>query len=149
MLAAPSFYTTQQRLLGYRTAMTAAGVPVEAELIQLLADGSVEAAREGMERLLTLPDPPTAVFTTTSFMTIGALRALAAHDDSTSLVGFDDLAYADLLVRPVTVVAHDPVDVGREAARQLFRRLDGDTGPAQHLVLPPTLIDRHSVIPLA
>ncbi len=149
VLAAPSFYTTQQRVLGYRTALTLAGIPVEEQLVAHLPDGSVESAQAGMRQLLALQQPPTAVFTTTSFMTVGALRALTAQDASMAIVGFDDLAYADLLVRPVTVVAHDPVDLGRQAAALLFRRLDGDTGPARHLVLPPTLIDRHSADSLA
>jgi LacI family transcriptional regulator len=149
ILAAPSFYTTHQRLLGYRSALTLAGVPIEERLVQHLPDGSVAAAEAAMHRLLDLAEPPTAVFTTTSFMTVGALRVLAQRGAQMSMVGFDDLAYVDLLVRPVSVVAYDPEDLGRQAAALLFRRLDGDSGPAQHVVLPPTFIDRHSVEPLA
>jgi len=77
ILAAPSFFTTQQRVLGYRSSLTSAGIPIEEQLTPQLPDGSIAAAEAGMERLLDLPDPPTAVFATTSFMTIGALRVLA------------------------------------------------------------------------
>lgn len=147
VLASPSFSVTQQRLSGYRAALAMAGVPVDESLLVHLPDRSAAAAERGMNRLLDLPAPPTAVFTVTNFLTVGALRALQARGASTSIVGFDDLAYPDLLTRPVTVVAHDPGDLGDAAADLLFSRLDGDKGPARHVVLPTELIDRGSGAP--
>jgi LacI family transcriptional regulator len=44
----------------------------------------------------------------------------------------------------VSVVAQEPQAIGRAAADQLFRRLDGDTAPAVHRVIPVTLIARGS-----
>jgi LacI family transcriptional regulator len=42
------------------------------------------------------------------------------------------------------VVAQDPGALGRSAAELLFRRLDGDTSPSVHKVLPVKLIARGS-----
>jgi LacI family transcriptional regulator len=149
VLVSPSYSVTQQRLQGYRSALTMAGISVDESLLVRLPDRSVAGAEKGMARLLDVPRPPTAVFTMTSFLTIGALRALRSRGASMSIVGFDDLAYADLMARPATVVAHDPEDLGRAATDLLFSRLAGDTGPARHVVLPTALVDRGSGAPVA
>ena len=44
----------------------------------------------------------------------------------------------------MTVVAQDPQALGRKAAELLFRRLDGDTSPSVHHVMPVELIARGS-----
>ena len=61
-----------------------------------------------------------------------------------ALVGFDDFPLADLLSPGVTVIAQDPVAIGRTAATILFERLDGDTGPPRTHVIPTKLVTRGS-----
>jgi LacI family transcriptional regulator len=75
--------------------------------------------------------------------TIRALRRLGLHHQ-VALVGFDDILLADLLDPGITVIAQDPGALGRVAAELLFRRLDGDRSPSQHVVLPTRLIARGS-----
>ena len=64
--------------------------------------------------------------------------------DRVAVVGFDDFLLADILDPPITVVAHDPVDLGRAAAELLFSRLDGDRSPSRRVVLPSPIIPRGS-----
>jgi LacI family transcriptional regulator len=56
------------------------------------------------------------------------------------VLGFDDLELASLLSVPLTLITHDPVELGRAAARLLFARLGGDHGPCRRLVLPTSLV---------
>jgi LacI family transcriptional regulator len=44
----------------------------------------------------------------------------------------------------VTVVKHDPVEMGRTGAELLFARLNGDERPPQRIVLPTRLEPRGS-----
>jgi LacI family transcriptional regulator len=44
----------------------------------------------------------------------------------------------------VTVVAQNPAAMGRAAADLLFRRLDGDDSPPEHVVIDVELIVRGS-----
>src|SRR5690606_40092905 len=90
--------------------------------------------------------PPTALFTLNNVCTIGAARALreAGRESRVALIGFDDFDLADLLTPPVTVVAHDVTEMGRQAARLLFARIDGYAEPPQRIVLPVELIARGS-----
>src|SRR5439155_24111498 len=95
-------------------------------------------------RLLRGPGPPTAILSGQNYFTIGAIKALRALglQHEIALVGFDDFALADLLDPPVSVVAHDPAELGRTAAELLFRRLDGDASPSEHVVCPFAPIPR-------
>jgi len=61
-----------------------------------------------------------------------------------ALLGFDDVALADVLDPAISVIAQDPQALGRTAAELLFRRLDGDGSQSVHDVLPVTLIARGS-----
>jgi len=86
------------------------------------------------------------VFAAQNVLAIGAftaLRRLGRRGDI-ALVGFDDFPLADLLDPGVTVVAQDPLAMGRLAAEILFRRLDGDRTPSATHVVPTRLIERGS-----
>lgn len=86
----------------------------------------------------------TAMFAANNRNTIGALRALSSSRRQTTVVGFDDFGLSDMLSVPVTVVACDPAELGRQAAELLCRRLAGDDRPPQRTVLSTTLVARGS-----
>jgi LacI family transcriptional regulator, galactose operon repressor len=145
ILLAPSYYTTGRRLRGYRRACRAAGVEVDESLVIQLPEGTAEAAEKATRELMHRPDPPTALFASTNFLTEGVLRALREVDAEPAVVGFDDFRLADMLPTPVTVVASDIAELGRIAARLLLdRAAKSDTRPPQRIVLPCQLIQRGS-----
>ena len=143
--ASAQLHTVAERVRGHRAALDAAGVVRDDALLALdLAGG--HAARAATLRLLTAPDPPTALFALNGVCTVGAtyaLRDLQAHRQ-VALVGFDDVQLADLLDPPVTVVQHDVTEMGRVAATRLFARLAGEDGPPATVVLPTALVPRGS-----
>jgi LacI family transcriptional regulator len=137
--------TAEQRYAGYRDALASLDLPVDPALVvhelreSASADGVVTA-------LLDRPDPPTALFTAQNLITVGAVRALRrlGVQHEVALVGFDDFLLADLLSPGITVVAQDPVAIGRTAADLLFARIGGDAGPSRVRLVPTTLIRRGS-----
>jgi LacI family transcriptional regulator len=94
-----------------------------------------------MHELLSLKDPPSAVFATSNRASVGALRAVRVSGACVALVGFDDFELADVL--SVTVVLHDPFEMGR-AAKLLLARLAGDDRAPQTIILPTELVVRGS-----
>jgi LacI family transcriptional regulator len=140
-----SISTAEQRLRGYTGALESAGLRADETLIRTeLRDP--DAAARAIEELLASLDPPTAFFTGQNLLTIGGVRALheSGREREIALVGFDDISLADMLTPAVSVVAQNPQALGRAAADQLFRRLDGDTASALHQTVPVTLIARGS-----
>jgi LacI family transcriptional regulator len=138
----PELPTAAERLRGYRSALAAHGLAADPALVWSPDGAGYEATRD----LLARPDAPTALFTAQNLITIEAVRALHAlgvHRE-VALVGFDDVPLGDVVEPGLTVVAQDPIALGRTAARLLFARLDGEAGPSRRVVLPVTLIARGS-----
>lgn len=139
-----SISTADERLKGYTQALDRAGINDGALIRTGLRDS--EAALGAVDELLALSDPPTALFTSQNLLTIGGVRALrrAGLERRIALIGFDDVALADIVEPAISVVAQDPQAMGQVAAELLFRRLDGDTSPSVHHVMPVNLIARGS-----
>ena len=139
----PDLFTASERLAGYRTALTEAGVEIDPRLI---VQGAPSGTSAPVDALLALPAGarPTAIFTGNNRHTVGAVRALRGREHEVALVGFDDFELAELLAMPTTVVRHDSFRMGAEAAALAFARLDGSTAPPQRLVLETELVARGS-----
>jgi len=137
--------TAQERFRGYRDALDELGLDCDPELMakNLRTDEAAEAA---VTKMLLSKNPPTALFTGQNLLTIAAVRALraAGREDAVALIGFDDFLLADLLRPGVTVVAQDPWRIGQVAASLLFRRLRGERGPAERMIISTELRERGS-----
>ena len=136
-------YTARERLTGHRAALAAAGVGEVPALIRT-GNRDAAAAEAAVEALLALPAPerPTAILAANNRNTVGAVRALARHEERIALVGFDDFELADVL--GITVMRSDPALMGERAAELAFARLDGDKGPPQRVTIPTELVVRGS-----
>jgi LacI family transcriptional regulator len=139
----PQIYTAPERQRGYTEALRAHGVEPDPRLVRV-GNHDALTAEATVTDLLTAADPPTAVFAANNRISVGALRAIHRHARPVALVGFDDVELAEVFVTPLTVVAHSPALMGAEAARLLWRRIDGADGPTERLVLPTELIPRGS-----
>ena len=132
------------RQYGFTSAIAEAGLADSSlQLSDLRSEQEIFAAVRG---LVQLNSPPTALFTSHYLVTLGAIRAL--HDlhleQRVALVGFDDIALADLVRPAITVMAPDPTQIGTIAAKRIFARLDGDTSPVQTVVVAAKLVPRGS-----
>jgi LacI family transcriptional regulator len=141
----PSLYTAGERLAGYEAALRDAGIAQNDDLV-CAGSHDVASAERAVRGLLALAQDrgPTALFTANNRNTIGALRALRDTDRPLALVGFDDFELADMLALPVTVVAHDPAEMGRIAAGLAYARLDGERGLPQQRTIACTVVARGS-----
>lgn len=136
-------WTIQERYAGFYDAFADVGTEPDPRLVRH-GPRSRAAAAELASSLLSLADPPTALFTTTDLITMGAIDALQGEADRVALIGFDEFALADKVSPPVTVVAQDPVALGATAAQLLFSRITGDTSPPREVILLTRLVIRGS-----
>jgi LacI family transcriptional regulator len=141
----PTIFTAMERYSGYAEALAAAGLPIDPQLV-VTGVRSAEDAAEATVAVLNRADPPTALFTAQNLVTEGSvtvMRALGRRHD-VAVVGFDDFPMAEAVEPRLTVIAQDVKRLGATAAELLFRRLDGDRGPTQTIVVPTRLIVRGS-----
>ncbi len=139
----PHIHTAAERLRGYREAMAEAGAPVDERWVSMGPTGAERVAAEAA-RMLSGPEPVTALFAGNNRVTVTALRVLADRAEPVALVGFDDIELGDLLRPGVTVVAQDAALIGRTAADLLFGRLEGEPARPRRVELPTRLIVRGS-----
>jgi LacI family transcriptional regulator len=137
--------TAVERLRGYTDALARRGIAFDPAIVRT-GLRSVEDAERGVAEILADGDAPTALLSGQNYFTIGAYKALRELDrqQQVALIGFGDFMLAEMLDPPVTVVAHDPVELGRTAAELLFRRLDGERSASEHIVCPVHLLLRGS-----
>ena len=133
-------WTVQQRMDGYRRALTSAGVRIDPQLLSLNSRTPVDAAR-AVDAMMRLEDPPTAVFCINNRITLGAVLRLAALDRRLDVAGFDDFESSALAPWPLTLATYDATEMGRQAAELLFDRINHPAGsPPRHVVVPVTLL---------
>ncbi|MET8302193.1 LacI family DNA-binding transcriptional regulator [Micromonospora sp. NPDC005211] len=132
-----------ERLIGYRAALAAAGLP---ELVAY-GDFTRESGTAAMRELLAADPQLDAVFAASDLMAHAALRTLREAGrrvpEDVAVIGFDDIETAAYTEPPLTTVRQPIVELGRSMTRQLLRMAAGERiEPA--LLLPTELVRRES-----
>lgn len=134
------------RRKGYVDALAEADIPVSPDLMVTVPWG-IDGGAKAMDRLLSLPTAPTAVFAHSDEVAIGALRTLrraaiaVPHD--MSIVSVDDHPMAEL--NDLTTV-HQSVELqGQLAGHLVLDLMSGKTPEELHLRVPTRLVVRGSV----
>ncbi|MFC4425209.1 LacI family DNA-binding transcriptional regulator [Deinococcus navajonensis] len=139
-----------EREAGYCATVHEAGLPV---CPSLLRDGEFSEAggERAARQLLSLPQPPTAIFAANDRSALGVLRAAAAlglrvpHD--LSVVGFDDIHAASVTDPPLTTVRQPLEQMGAAAATLLIDLIRGVPVVEPHVIFPAQLVVRGSTAP--
>jgi LacI family transcriptional regulator len=147
---APGWYATEERLIGFRAALAGAGILLDPELI-VYSDWRIPRGTEAAEQLLSLPEPPTAIFGFNDNVAIGVLhaarkRGLSVPDDL-SVVGFDDTEPARIVTPQLTSVRQPLAEMGRMGVSLLVRLIEGQRVDALRLELATKLVVRDSTAP--
>ena len=147
-----TLFTIQERIRGYRTAVSTAGL--SCTLNTSVRD--YKSAEYAIESLLDGPNPPDGLITLKNSTTIFAFEVLQklniAIPKQIALLGFDDFELATTLRPSVSVVQQPVEDIGRAAAELLFHKFQNGAGPGggsraartRRILLETSLIRRSS-----
>ena len=108
--------------------------------------------QHGMQTLLSLSHPPTAVFASNDILAIAAMQTAAALGmkipEDVSIVGMDDIYPAAMTTPQLTTMAKQKYEIGCQAARLLLDRIEGNAPhEGRRSALRCQLIERGSVAP--
>lgn len=141
--------TAEDRLDGYRAALAGASLRGDPELVEYAnyrEDGGYRAAK----RMLELPEPPDALFVANNSMLVGAfgacLEAGVQIPDELSIVGFDDLEWANYTQPSITTVRQATYEIGSAAAQLLIDRIKNPDAPVEEMVFEVELMIRGSSV---
>ena len=145
---------SQDRLDGYRTALTRAGVDVDESLIrygEFEEGGAWSGAAALAAELLDLPEPPTAIVAGSDQQAYGVYQAarergLAIPTDL-SVVGFDDVPLCRWVSPTLTTVRQPLADMAREATRMVLDLARTGERGSNRVELATQLVVRESTAP--
>lgn len=141
------YYATQDRRMGYRKALEAAGLEYDPALVKL-GNYSAASGHEAMTELLRHKPYPTALFAGNDTIALGAMAAIHQKGlripEDIAVVGYDDIPTAPYMVPPLTTVQVAPLEQGRIAVEMLSGLMSGKPPQQHHVRLETPLIVRES-----
>lgn len=144
--------TTIERIEGFSIGLTRRGVAPDPRYVVSGTSGA-RPAKDAVDHLLALPQPPTALVMGNNQMTIDSMRRLVELGISVpggmSIVSFDDFPWADLFHPRLTAVRQPVDELGSVAVTMLFERLEAPDLDGRQVRLVPELIIRDSSAPWA
>jgi LacI family transcriptional regulator len=124
----PSHFDAQERLAGYRRALTQAKLPVDDRLVAV-GDFNEATGLLALNQLLETRVSFTALFVANDQMAYGARLALYRKGirvpEDVSLIGFDDLPASLYTTPPLTTVRQPAYDIGMAAGGAMVRMIQG------------------------
>lgn len=138
---------SRERVRGYLDAMSAAGLLGESLVI-----GNDFTIRNGYletKLLLSAPVRPTAIFTLSNTILLGALKALGESSVKVpadmALLSFDDNVFMDYLTPSIARMGQPTADMATLAVKILLDKISGRTGGNSQIKLSPTFIQGESM----
>jgi LacI family transcriptional regulator len=143
----PDLQCAQQRLQGYEAALRQANIAPDPDLMTI-GDFTTETGRRCARQLLSLPNPPSAIFAANDQSAIGAIEAAREAGrrvpDDLSVVGFDNLPEAAYHNPALTTVDQFIVRMGYAATEMLIRLIKGERPESDRYTVPTQLVIRDS-----
>jgi DNA-binding LacI/PurR family transcriptional regulator len=131
----------------FRTAMREAGLEVDPAWV-IECDHTLRGGVAGFERLRALDSQPTAVLCSNDMTAIGVLRAaymggLRVPQDL-SVIGLDDIDFAEFTLPPLTTIRLSRADLARAAFDALRSQTDGSVRIQREFLVSTSLVVRGS-----
>jgi len=143
----PHYEATHLRLRGYRHALETHGLTFDPALIRA-GKWHASSGYQMTHELMTLPQPPDAIFCASDSLAAGALDAL--HElglnvpDDVAVVGFDNRYFSAHQRPPLTTVALPLYEMGALAGEILLKAIQHDRQEAEFHRVPCKLVKRQS-----
>ena len=136
----------------YRTAMQNAGLPINKKWV-VECDHTLKGGVAGFAQLQSLASRPTAILCSNDMTAIGVLRA-AYHDglrvpQDLSVVGLDDIDFAEFTLPPLTTIRLPRADLARAAFEALRQEAEDPMNPKKQreFLVSTSLVLRGSTAP--
>jgi DNA-binding LacI/PurR family transcriptional regulator len=144
-----AYLSMSHRYKGYQAELERADIPFDPALVQYTGEGyHFSNGVKAIHALMTLPEPPTAVFCVSDILALGALRGAIdlgyRVPEDLAVMGFDDVEYATMFKPHITTVRMPCYDLGASAMEVLWGKMNDAPGTNRDIVLDFELVIRDS-----
>lgn len=140
-------HLSHYRQQGYIQALQRSGIAVEKSYI-ISGPLSFETGTKSLSQLMSLPQPPSAIFCHSDIVAMGAIHQAKKLGikipEDLSIIGFDDIALAQYVDPPLTTVAQPRYKIGQKAVLLLLELLQKNSVKSGSILLDSELIIRES-----
>jgi LacI family transcriptional regulator len=143
----PNLLSGDGRLKGYKQAFSQLKLKVD-PLLVVPADLNRRGGFDGVQKLMKVENPPTAVLCFNDSVALGAMEGIQRLGRKPGvnfgIVGFNNIPDAAQCVPGLTTIENSPRQLGESAAELLLKRIEKPSAPVRTLILQPQLIVRES-----
>jgi len=143
------FYGTREKLAQFRLRMAQAGLEVHEEWLIPVPNYDSPSGMAGIEKLMKLPQKPTALLGLNDVIAVGMLQGLLSHGvkvpQEMSLIGFDDTFITNVMTPQLTAVGYDYDEYAAMLMDAVVAAIEGHEIPHNQLVTP-RLFEKQSCI---
>ena len=140
-------FSSEKRLMGYRRALQTHSIPIQDDYI-LLDTFSYKSGIRSADRMLSLPERPTAIFAVADSIAIGVIKRLLEKGYKVprdcSIIGFDNVSIAEMYTPSLSTVAQPQFALGSNAFSLLLEKMHDLSSPNKQISLACTLICRET-----
>ena len=126
------------RLTGYRQALIEGGIEPDLALV-FPGNGRPDGGERALMSMMSLNEPPTAVFCYNDMTAMGliyaARQAGLSIPQNLAVAGFDDILFASYLYPPLTTIAQPKVEMGQQAMHMMLSLITARDDGHEELVL--------------
>ncbi len=137
----------RRRLEGYQAALRDNGLSYDPRVV-IEKHPTLQEGKDAMLKLLSMRNPPTAVFAASDMLALGALAAAREKGlqvpEDVSIAGFDDVDFAAFCNPPLTTVRVPAAQMGEMAVDMLMAMIEGNSMEATQITLDTELVIRES-----
>jgi LacI family transcriptional regulator, galactose operon repressor len=152
-LAGPhKIHSAMTRERDFREVTESMGLPVQKKWI-IECDHTLKGGVAGFERLQALPNQPTAIVCSNDMTAIGVLRAAHIRNikvpKDLSVIGLDDIDFAEFTLPPLTTIRLSRGDLARAAFEALRQQAEGTSAEKiqREFLVSTKLVVRDSTAP--
>jgi len=117
------------RINGYKRALEESGLKLDENII-FYGDYKFKSGYQNMLKIIKLKDKPTAIFSASDTMAVGAASCAMQHGfkvpDDFSIIGFDGVELAEYFYPPITTVKQPRYEMGAKGMEMLIKILQGE-----------------------
>jgi LacI family transcriptional regulator len=136
------------RLVGFHQSMAKHRLVIRPDWI-VNGDFSEEGGYRAAQQLFRQSYVPTAIFSASDMMAIGAMRAIRENNlivgEDVSIVGFDDLTLLKYITPNLTTIRQNKDEMGRLAAKSLLEMMKNPNFVPTVITVPTELVIRDTV----
>lgn len=136
------------RMTTYRETLRKAGIEFDPELIKD-CEWDLDICAEQTKELMSLPEPPDAIFAGSDSLASAVLGALYQMGircpEDVGLIGFNNIEMTAHMVPPLTTVRIRTKDIGEAAAQRIVDMVKGRGGCVRKILFPTEVVERGSL----